>query len=164
MSTPPTPDALLEMMRDMLTEDPQQNAVIFFGADGQDAIMPCLDHHPKQMLALLEAGARDGKIPRPDWIAIVTDSYAIAGREEEMPSPMRPGLLGELFEAGDPRVREAILATCIAPDGPTYASQQKYTKTERGIEWDEPEDFPVQDATGTIANGMRRVLGMEVNA
>jgi hypothetical protein len=159
MSAPPTADELLAMMRKMLTDDPQQNAVIFLGTEEEDMVIPCIEH-PMQVLMMINEAVLRGALPHPHWIAVVSDTYALAVPEEEMPK-MRPGLLGELFEAGDPRVREAILATCLAPDGPTYTKQQTYTKTIDGIVWGEVIDLPTQDMAGTIANGMRRVLGMQ---
>lgn len=160
MSTPPTPETLMGMMRDMLIKDPEQNAVIFFGSGDRDVIMPCTEH-PTDMLALIEGSVHMGALPKPDWIAVVSDSYSLTVPEEEVP-PMRAGLLGEMFAAGDPRVREAILAACLAPDGPSYARRQTYTKTADGFDWDEPEDLPPEASGGAIANGMRRVLGMEL--
>lgn len=160
MNAPPTAEELMATMQGMLIEDPEQNAMIFLGADDQDIVMPCTEH-PTDMLAVLEQAIRNGILPSPHWIAILSDSYSIVVPEgEEMPA-MRPGLLGELFEAGDPRVKEAILAVCIAPDGPSYSKQQSYTKAAGTFVWDEIRDMPTKDMGGAIANGMRRILGME---
>lgn len=162
MSAPPTPEILMGMMQDRLIEDPEQNAVIFVGAGDQDVVMPCTEH-PADMLALLGNLVHKGTLPKPDWVAVVCDNYSIAVPEEEMPV-MRPGLLGELFAAGDPRVKESILAVCFAPDGPSYGRQQTYTKAAGTFVWGEPEDLPPEALGGAIANGMRRVLGMELVA
>lgn len=159
MSAPPTPEYLIFMMQDMLIRDPKQNAIIFLSSEGRDVIMPCTEH-PTKMLALLGISVHMGALSKPDWIAVVSDSYSIAVPEEEMP-PMRPGLLGELFAAGDPRVKESILAFCLAPDGPSYGRQQTYTRTGNEFDWDEPIDLPTGAMGGNIANGMRRILGME---
>jgi hypothetical protein len=145
----------------MLSEDPEQNAVIFFSAGGREICMPCLALPPDQMLSLLQQAVRERAIPKPDWLAIVTDTYSLTTPSEELLAEMRRGLLGELFQAGDPRVTESILAVCIAPDGPTWSKQQNYTKAAGKIVWDEPFDLPPDDMGGDIANGMRRVLGME---
>jgi hypothetical protein len=159
MSAPPTPEDLIGMMQGMLVEDPQQNAVIFLSSGGQDIVVPCIDH-PVDTLALLETAVHRGALAKPDWIAVVSDTYSIVVPEKEMP-PMRPGLLGEMFAAGDPRVRESVLACCFAPDGPSYGRQQRYTRTGDVFVWDEPEDLPLEAMGGEIANGMRRILGME---
>jgi hypothetical protein len=155
-STPPSPDSLLAMMREAIVEDPEQNALIIVGTEGKSTLIPCIAVTPAEALSLLP-----GMFDSIDWVAIVSDTYRLVTHSDERPV-LAPGQLGEMFAAGDPRVKEAIMVFCLAPDGPSYSKQQTYTRTDGEIVWEEPVDYPLEETSGALANGIRRALGMEM--
>ena len=103
------------------------------GEDGTGTL-PLIDVHPVDALhAILHVRLAD-IIPSVNWVTVCSDTYVFATGD---PNAER-GTATEAFKRGDPDATEALMALCVAPDGPGYNVQQTYVRTEDGVEWGEP--------------------------
>lgn len=149
---PPTSDEALAQARATFEAGADEfMAVIMLGTEPPTIMLS--PEHPSVMFAAIQHMIKSGDVRRPDWIAMVSDTYYFNGREDDE----HPGSLAKLFKAGDPRVSEALVATCVAPDGPSYMVCQTYERLHGGaFEWGEPFDMP--NSVGMIPHEMQRVV------
>jgi hypothetical protein len=157
---PLTSDRALAFIRDQVESGTAESPVIMFSADGGIGLVPCIDG-PRPALAELAAAIQQGALGPVDWVLLVSDSYAVTTDADENPEPYA-GRLGELFEAGDPRVSEAVMACQISPDGPSYAVQQTYVRNPAGTDgdqfaWGEIHQLPLYDTGGALIRALRAV-------
>lgn len=131
MSTPWTPDVACDMVRTHI-EAGSFNGLYVMGTEETSGIVPCFES-PRETGAMLALQVMAGKLPKPQWLIFLADTYHIELDDESD----HPGSLEDAFKAGDPRVKEAAVVLCICPDGPTYQAIQTYVRDGIEIEWDE---------------------------
>lgn len=154
MTTPWTSETALELARRHIEDDDEFNGAFIIGAPDVVGITPCLET-PRETGAMIALQMLAGKLPHADWLAFIGDTYHIELDKEDD----HPGSLQDAFLAGDPRVNEAAVTMCVCPDGPSYHTIQTYTRTDHGIEWDEPVVRDSMDGTnGVIYHLMMTIL------
>lgn len=132
---PPPPEFFLSMMREMIEFSGEAMGCISVGCgDEGTGTLPLMGVHPVEALhAVLHVRLAD-IIPSVNWVTMCCDTYVFQTEDVDAPR----GTAREAFERGDPDATEALVAMCMAPDGPGYNVQQPYVKTEAGVEWGEP--------------------------
>lgn len=145
---PPEWQWLLKSMRSMMDEDGDGLGIVMAATPTQALMVPA-PNGPKDPLTLLLLMRAIGQIDSICWVAVAFDSY-VRSAEDDGLSPT------EAFEQGLPDAREALMAICVAPDGPGFDVQQTYTRTPEGIEWDEPESLKSQ--SGRLVDLMHQVV------
>lgn len=156
---PPPPDVLLGMARDCVEAGPFNGLILFATDDGLSMLE--VKQEMRDELAMLSVVVMAGLTPRPQWVAVVADTYHLETDRADEVEQIEHGSLAQRFAAGDPRVGEQVIASCLCPDGPTYDWVQPYVRDEGEIDWREPEQMP-RDATseGILSDLMREVVGM----
>lgn len=136
---PPEWQALLETMREIIESEGDSIGMVLAATNCQSLMIPapCGPTDPIKMVYLMR---KTGVMDSVNWVACVADTYvrtvdAIDGNGD----PSDGISATEAFEAGMPDAREALLAICVAPDGPGFHMQQCYLRTPEGIVWEEPE-------------------------
>ena len=114
---PPPPEFFLDMMRMMIDTSGSALGCITVGCGHEGTgTLPLIDVHPVDALhAILHVRLAD-IIPSVNWIALCCDTYEF---ETADPNAER-GTATEAFKRGDPDATEALMAICVAPDGPGY--------------------------------------------
>lgn len=152
---PPDWRWLLGSMRSMMDEDGDGLGIVMAATPTQALMVPA-PNGPKDPLTLLLLMRAIGQIDSICWVAVAFDSYVrsaedASGSTDDGLSPT------EAFEQGLPDAREALMAICVAPDGPGFDVQQTYTRTPEGIEWDEP-DPNMKNQGGRLVDLMHEVV------
>jgi hypothetical protein len=151
-----TADDLLADMRDMLANDPDQNAMIYLGGPGhQLGMVPCIDMPPRDTLRALGMLVLDGKIDPPVWVTLVADSYTSTDMTESERGQL-VGSLESLFKAGDPRVGEAMIALGMHSDGTSFVVEQPYVHQDGCFTWGEIKHSDGME--GPMVDAMRTIL------
>jgi hypothetical protein len=133
MSAPWPPEEALGLARENIEGGDFNGLYLASMAEG-NAVIPCIEN-PRATAAMFGLNVMAGRMESPDWIIFIGDTYHFS---EDVPEEELPvGQLGDLFEAGDPRVKEAAVALCCCPDGPSYQAIQTYVRDGGEIEWDE---------------------------
>lgn len=140
-TTPPEWRWMVQTLRDTIETDGEALGMVLAGTDTQHLMIPTPQgpENPIKMLIMMRRGGSIGSI---NWVAVVSDTYTrtVDSMTGEYPSD---GIsASEAFKRGMPGAAEAVLALCVAPDGPGYNVHLPYHRTPEGIVWDEPEEFP----------------------
>jgi len=133
-----TAEIALDFMRDQ-REQGEANGIFYLvgqrpGEEPALVMVPCIE--PPQVTATLIPVMAENEDMTIDSVVMCVDTYRYIDT-----SPPGPDDLGTLFAAGDPRVSEAIVASCVEKDGPGWYVAQSYIKHENGIVWGDPEHF-----------------------
>ena len=131
MSGPWPPEMACDFVQ-MHIEDGDFNGAFVVGSEEEVGVVPCFET-PRTTCALLALQVLAGKLPSPDWVIFLSDTYHIELENEAD----HPGSLEAAFKAGDPRVTEAAVVLCVCPDGPSYQVIQPYVRDGDEIEWGE---------------------------
>jgi hypothetical protein len=152
----PPPDAsfFLAMMREMIESSGEALGVICIGMGSESGMLPLLNVHPVEALHELVHLRLAGQIPSVDWVALALDTYA---KVIDDPNVVR-GEAQAAFEVGDPDAYEALAAICVAPDGPGYDVQQRYTRNGHAIEWGEPTQIEAIGTDGDLPRLMQELV------
>lgn len=165
MIEPPSGEEMLRITRGIFLEEGGMNPILLYNSGEQVCITPCEEHHPAFMMAGIQAGVVLGKLERPDWIAIATDSYyAVMKNQAEVRDHEHEGVsLGERFKAGDPMVGESLMVQCISKVGVLFCIRQGYIRDGDKFVWDDPEDLNDQGGNwdGRMVQAMQLLLGLE---
>jgi hypothetical protein len=158
-NNPPPIESVMEKMRKMLEELGTFNPVIMTSEEGLRMIS-CDQLPPHEMLDLLLLMKKLGSLDL-DWAVVVSDSYYLHDdAKPKFSEPMRRGLLQELFEKGDPRVKEALMVSCY---GKTkgFAATQPYTRDGDKFIYDEVIDMTEQlgKLDGDLPVKMKELVG-----
>lgn len=161
-TSPPPAELVLQFMRDMLAAERMSDPVMMLGT-GKGITLLVSDGEARESLALLELEITLGRVPSTDWVVLLSDTHTMTDRIE--PGQEEPviehGQLGEMFQRGDPRISEAILAILVCPDGPEYVVQQTYVREGGRFAWGEVTHIPPSDIAGVLIEGLRRVVAAE---
>jgi hypothetical protein len=150
-----TADDLLADMRDMLANDPDQNATIYLGGPGsQLGIVPCVAMAPRDTLRAIGMLVLDGKLDPPVWVTLIADSYVASDMTEEERAQIGP--FEPLFQAGDPRVGEAMMALGMHSDGTSFVVEQPYVHQDGCFTWGEIKHSDGME--GPMVDAMRTIL------
>ena len=132
---PPEPGFFLDMMREMIDFSGEALGCITVGCgDEGTGTLPLIDVHPVDALHAILHVRLGGIIPSVNWVTLCCDTYEF---ETDDPDAQR-GTATEAFKRGDPNATEALMAICVAPDGPGYNVSLPYVRTTDGVEWGEP--------------------------
>jgi len=110
--------------------------------------------HPVEALHELVHLRLAGVVPSVDWVTLAFDTYV---KITDSPDAER-GEPTRAFKAGEPDTYEALAAMCVAPDGPGYDFQQRYTRVGDAIEWEEPVPIQAVESAGDIPLLMRELV------
>lgn len=136
----PEPEHSLEMYKDLIGMDPDNQAMpilLWGGADGVSMIaMGDLPEGGMQPALYNAIPGLASKLGNPEWLVLSTEAWGKEYGIEDRPTTLRPGQLSEERAAGDEKVYELVMIT--ATDGESaWSSQTRFTRTEDGIEWGE---------------------------
>jgi hypothetical protein len=151
---PPSAAFFLTMMREMIDSSGEAMGCICIGIGPESGMLPLMDVHPVEALHQLVHLRLAGIIPSVDWVTLAFDTYVKISADHDA----ERGDATAAFQAGDPDAYEALAAMCVAPDGPGYDMQQKYTRTEDGITWEEPVAIEAVESAGDIPMLMRELV------
>lgn len=129
---PPAPSFFLDMMREMIDHSGGATGCVMFGtADNMAGMIPHRGDAIEALVGICALRSTDlfGKVVH---VAIGADTY---------------------HEGVD-----ALLAVCVAPDGPTYCTVQTYTRTDEGVVWGSIESLPLDHATAGDLPRLMRML------
>jgi hypothetical protein len=159
VSTAPRPADLLGLMRDLIADNPRQNAIIVMGTqDGNVLVLPCEEVPPREAFAYALNARAVGAIDPLSWAAIISDTYLMSMPKDELED--RPESLAEAFKAGDSRISEGLVAMCVSPDGPSYCAQQGYRRDHDEIDFDRVEDIAMHQLGGDFPTYLRALVGV----
>jgi len=147
---PPPAEFYLSLMREMLDDDGQAMGAVTFGTANESGMLPLANFDAQEALAMLIAARVVGVIPKVAWVAATSDMWHRRFTDGTTPDDVRHGTLEEMHNAGDTSVTEALMAMCVAPDGPGYDVLQPYTRTEDGIVWGEVENLSEAEHHGAL--------------
>lgn len=148
---PPTPDQLLAPAVQELADEGEVTPAFLLGFDGARAVVPCMDMSPQTLLSVLPVLVR-AQDERLLWACYAADTYVWTGQADDEELNRIAGTLGERFQAGDPKVGEALSGLCICPDGPTYGVDAPYVRGPV-IDW-LPRRVRWGRQSGAIPDGM----------
>lgn len=151
---PPEAEFFLGMMREMIESSGEALGVICIGLGPESGMLPLMGHHPVEALHELVHLRLAGLIPSVDWVTLAFDTFVKVSTD---PNAER-GDAAKAFRAGDPDAYEALAALCVAPDGPGYDIQQRYTRDEDAVEWDDPVAIEAVGSGGDIPILMRELV------
>lgn len=151
---PPEASFFLGMMREMIESSGEALGVICVGFGPESGMLPLMDIPATEALHELVHLRLAGMLPSVDWVTIAFDTYVSL---TDNPSALR-GTAREAFKAGDPEAFEALAAMCVAPDGPGYDVQQRYTRTGDAIQWEEPVSVEAIATGGEIPRLMQELV------
>jgi hypothetical protein len=138
---PPPAEFFLSMMREMIDASGAALGCITVGCGHEGTgTLPLVDVHPVDALHAIVHVRLAGVIPSVNWVTVCSDTYVFTTDD---PTAER-GTASEAFKRGDPDATEALMAICIAPDGPGYNIRQPYVRGEEGVEWGEPQQSDAQ--------------------
>lgn len=152
---PPPASFFLNMMREMIEETGEAMGCITLGCGAETGTLPLTDVHPVDALYALLKVRLGGLIPKVNWITVSSDTFVLKGVTED---DAQRGSAGEAFLRGDPNASEALMAMCMAPDGPGYDVHQSYVRSDDGVEWGEPEDVFSDQSEGDIPSLMSQIV------
>lgn len=152
-ATPPEWSWMLEQLRVLLDTDGEAMGMVMAATATKAVMIPTPNgpHNPLRFILMMRALDQLDSIC---WVAVASDTYVRVGNEADLEDGLTPT---EAFKQGLPGSREALLASCIAPDGPGYDVEQTYTRTDNGIVYDEPTIFPRANQ-GPLVDLMREVV------
>lgn len=150
---PPEWEWMLENLRTMINDDGEALGMVL-AATATETLMIPAPAGPHDPLRLLVAMVQSGRLGSICWVAVASDTYVRDGDMSIGSDGLTPT---EAFKRGLPGSKEAILATCLAPDGPGFDVQQTYVRTPEGIEWAEPHQFPHSNQ-GALVDLMHAVV------
>lgn len=119
-------NSLVMDFRKILLEGDSAAIFVGVGDDATSPMVPPTGMHPTDALRTMAWAVNEGRIPRPEWAVLCSDSY---GQHEPPPGQkVTRGTLEARFIGGDPSVYECILVTMMHQDGTHLMGQQKYTR------------------------------------
>ena len=152
---PPPASFFLEMMREMIDSTGEALGSVCLSTGTESGTLPLSNMHPVDALHAILHGRMVGVIPKIAWITVAVDTYVL--KDVKDPHVER-GSAGAAFKRGDPNATEALMACCVAPDGPGYDVQQSYVRHPHGIEWEQPEDITGNQTGGDIPSLMHQIV------
>ena len=148
---PPKPDFILQNMRAALDTDGYVLNVILAATADLALMSPAPDDLTPSLGALMMLRVSE-QIGPLAWIAVGMDIYIREGDAWKVDG-VSPA---EAFKRGLPGSGEALVAMCVAPDGPGYYVEQRYTRTPEGpIVFAEPEEHTVSPRAGDVLDVLR---------
>lgn len=153
MNVPWPAEAACEFAR-MHIEEGEFNGMFLLGNPDATGVVPCIET-PLETAGMIGLQVIAGKMPHPEWLIFIADTYHI---EVDTSEERFLGSLEEAFIAGDSRVKEASVALCVCPDGPSYHATQPYVRDGAEIEWEEAQVTTNVSGLGGVMYGVMRQL------
>lgn len=150
---PPSSEWVLDTLRTMINDDGHCVGMVMAATATMGLMIPVMAGLVDPLLMLV-AMRKQGMIDPVCWVTIGADTYVRLPEEGWVDDGLTPT---EAFEQGLPDAREAVLAWCLAPDGPGYDVEQVYRRTSDGVEWDEPTRFK-ERSEGRLMDLMEMVV------
>jgi hypothetical protein len=144
---PPPADFFLSLMREMIEADGDAMGCITIGCENDETgMLPLIDVHPTDALHAILHARMEGLLPKINWVTLAVDTYVFLTDD-----PVKgAGSARDAFQAGDPDAHEALVALCVAPDGPGYDVHQTYERDGALIEWGEPDAMQALFSSGDV--------------
>jgi hypothetical protein len=130
---PPTGEWVLQTLRTLVEAEGETIGMVLAATDHQALMIPA-PQGPSDPIKMLYIMRKTGALDSINWVACGADTYVrtLAGMSDGLGAT-------EAFKAGKEDASEALMAICVAPDGPGYDYEQRYLRTPGGIVWEEPE-------------------------
>ena len=126
----PPIEEVMANLRKLLEGKGEFNAVILTN-DPHLHLVPCDRLPPRETLDVLLIMKSLGMM-NPGWALVASDSYHYSGTDKEDMKALRRGSLKEMFEAGDERVSECLMATFYSKTR-RFSAMQPYVRAGDGV-------------------------------
>jgi hypothetical protein len=153
----------LAYARALVEKGMSESPVLVMSWDDGIALYPMIDCSPRDALDQMTTAIRMSAMPVIHWACLITDAYVlVTDTDEEM--GQYAGQLDKMFNAGDPRVSEAITVMMISSNGTNYLVQQPYLRDHdlqdetQHVAWGQVQELPVEEAGGILVWGLREVI------